>query len=152
MACGAAILIGGCQFLPPPDQALNVDLWNRTNRSYTIHVGVYDADGCYSIGPDELGRLLTRLGGLDAGAPRMVAYSSDGSFVGSLVPSTSDALFILAEDTPIEEVALDYRAGASGSGRLVYDLPQFPELNGRSVPDSLASIDCRLAPTMGPTP
>ncbi len=81
----------------------------------------------------------------------MLLYTAHGGLVQSLTPTTSDALFILDEDGTVEEVALKYRNGAAGSGRLVYDLPQFPELNGRSVPDSMSRTDCTSLPTSGPT-
>lgn len=127
---GLTIALVGCQFLPAADNAVRVDVWNRSADAYVLRLGPDQAGHCFNVLPGTLGNAYSELGET---IPRLQLYTPAGEFITTLVTSNSHPLFVLADGGNVTQFALKYRQGPGP----VYDLPEIPELDGRRTPESL---------------
>lgn len=145
-------LLSGCAFLPSGDSATDLDAWNRSNADFIVRVGPDDSSECFVLAAGSFGRLFHQLGGFATGVPPIRLYSSAAVFTKSLVTSMDSGLFVINEGGTIQEVPLRRKYSPPGSGLLVYDMPQFPELDGQLVPQSLPPTNAVCQPSRSARP
>ena len=123
------LVLSGCPLLPAGDPGTTGAVWNRTENQIQVRTGTGTSHKCYRLGPGAIGEIYSLVGDL-ASAPEITIYDLTGSPLKSIRPSFASSL-VIVDPSEATQVQLRYRRGQLPQQDLVYDMPAFPEIDGR---------------------